>query len=754
MSVRLELKNTDVFDITIKPYAKRFYSDESSYGIYMCYNMGKDYDIKSRKNTDIFDEVKYKLEKITVVGTMPELVIGKEYKITATKGYHKTYGDNYTLVALHTVEITKDDEWSLLEELVSPSMFKKITDVYPKPISSLLDGTFVKSKIKGMQQKQYDNLIIKAKEFINYAKALTGLSKFGISFSIIKKLVKQYKSPEVAIKTVMNDPYVLYRDIKGIGFKTADEIATSIGLEPNCSQRKFAGIIYALELSQNLGNTWADKYEIKETAERVLDTYIPDFDDIIQNEIFYVKDNMLSMIHIYNCEVDIALELQRLSSVVSLPPYRNDAIQKEIQHLETLLNIQYTDEQKELFYRVNSNNVVILTGYAGTGKTTLLNGCLKMLENVTQNILLVSPTAKASKVLAKSTGRNAMTIHRALITTPMGFFYKKDNQKEMDIIVIDEASMIDIFLFRHLLFAIPDGCKVVIVGDPAQLESISVGNILQDLITSEMLPVVKLETVFRQALDSGILSVATQVRSGEKFYSSKDETLEIGVNKDFKAWFSTKEDCCDKILKLYKKCIENTSLEDILVISPMKKGYSGVQYLNNCLQQIANPPDDCKPEFETKRCKFRLGDKVRHTKNDYRAIWYDDMLEPIEDKLGVFNGDFGVIKHIYNDTQTMYVDYGDKIIKYSTKKLAYVDLAYAITCHSSQGSQANVVIGCMDMSHYMNLKRNLLYTMITRASETIYMVIQQKACNMALANNSVAVKKTFLSGIMKVLLKK
>jgi RecD/TraA family predicted helicase len=372
-----------------------------------------------------------------------------------------------------------------------------------------------------------------------------------------------------------------------------------------------------------------------------------------------------------------------------------------------------------------------------------------MLSPKLKCIMLVSPTAKAAKVLSKSTGREATTIHRALKWKRGGFEYNLNNKLHCDLMVIDESSMIDIYLFRSLIQAIPDGCRILLIGDTAQLESISVGNVLHDIINSNIYTVVALTQVFRQALESGILYAATQVREGNKFYldNNPDEGLEMGSKKDCRVWFGRKETSLNRVVAFYSQCIKLWDIEDILVISPMKKGNSGINILNKTLQDVSNPLCASKLEVKLDSVVFRVGDKVRHTRNDYNAIWLDANFEPInESKTGVFNGDFGMITAI--ESNIIYVDYGDKIIQYP-KPYKYLDLAYAITCHSSQGSQSKIVIGVVDISHYMNLKRNLVYTLMTRAEERLFMVIEKKAMGIAIYNNTIPKKRTFLESIIR-----
>jgi RecD/TraA family predicted helicase len=421
-------------------------------------------------------------------------------------------------------------------------------------------------------------------------------------------------------------------------------------------------------------------------------------------------------------------------------------IEQKLALMEKQLKVTYEAKQRRLFFEGNRNKIVVLTGFAGTGKSFLINGYLKIMESKFNSIMLVSPTAKAAKVLSKATGRTATTIHRALKWMFGKFVHNLHNKLRCDLIVVDEASMIDIYLFRSLLQALPDNCRMVIIGDTAQLESVAVGNVLHDIINSQCFPVISLTEVYRQALDSGSLLAATLVRQGRKFYDENMLNCEMGLERDFKAWFGTKEQSCDRVKSLYASAVKIWDTEDILVITPMKIGNAGVVNLNKELQNIANPLQRQK-QLVVNKNTFRENDKVRHTKNDYQAPWLDKDYNQVESQeKGVFNGDFGKIKEIVGNL--IYVDYGDKIIRYIPPYQS-LDLAYAITVHSSQGSQSPVVIGVLDVSHYLNLKRNLLYTMMTRAENNLYLIAQKKALGMAISNNTIPQKQTFLEEHLK-----
>ncbi|MGE5438101.1 MAG: AAA family ATPase [Syntrophothermus sp.] len=733
-----------LYKLRLQPVLERFYNDD--YGIYLCLDLDTE-----RIEQGALGEDCNAYDKFVITGNMQRLSIGKDYECLAELIYHQVYGEQFHVKSIYcNSDNTKEDECNMLREFVATSIYEQIVKIYEYPVSAVLKGEFDYGLISGMGEVRYKSLYDKVVENQKYVKALSNLGKYGISFLDIKRVVETYGSCELAIEKVQKNPYILYHDIKGIGFLKADMLAQTFGIAKQSVIRIHAGIIYTLELNEYKGNTWANIDMLKLEVENVLGLSIDDntFVECILDKTFYAKGNVIAMKKLYDCEMNIAIELDRIFKCKTNFQFDDySKVNDKIESIENELNIKYTQKQQELFYLMLQHNLVVLTGYAGTGKTMCVNGILKMLSEEKLRIMLVSPTAKAAKVLSKSTGIEATTIHRALKWQSGKFQHDKNNQLICDVIVIDESSMIDIYLFRSLIQAIPDGCKVLLIGDTAQLESISVGNVLHDIINSGKYPVISLTHVFRQALVSGILYCATEVRNGSKFYAECDEHRKIGG--DCNIWFGKKDDSLNRVLQVYSECIKKWKLDDILVISPMKKGNSGIIMLNKALQAIVNPVGESELYVESNGITFRTGDKVRHTKNDYNAQWLDKKFESIERKFGVYNGDFGIVSCIeyHNNNKNIYVDYGDKIIMYK-KPYRYLDLAYAITCHSSQGSQSSVVIGVIDMSHYMNLKRNLVYTMITRAEDRLFIIAEKKALGIAICNNTISKKQTFLQSFI------
>lgn len=739
-------QSTTLLDLNLEPFYERYYSEDTAYGVYVCYNL--DTEVKSEDYFGFGSTTSF--QEVTIVGNFPRLTIGKKYTAKGEIVFHKQYGEQVKIHSIFSPESnTQTDEQEFIRFLVTDLQFKNILKIYPMPVTAIMDGTFNYKKVKGFGQKNYTLLKTKVESNYNNMKAMSVLGGYGLKFNIIKRLVKTYGSADLAIQKVMDNPYLLYTEVDGIGFKKADQIAQAIGFDFHSPKRILAGIMYSIELQESKGNTYGLISNIKQNAEDILNLEIENVDEFLDSLDFYVdkENNIIALKKTWQCEKDIAEELHRLNGAETTLLFPEEEIYKYINEIQQELGIEYTDEQKLLFHEVNRSNLIMLTGFAGVGKTFTLNGCLKMLDKKIKDVSLAAPTAKAAKVIENSTGRKASTIHRLLYWSPDGFIYNKENQLDAEIVIIDEISMCDIWLFRSLIKAIPDGCKLILVGDPAQLESVATGNVLHDIINSKCFPVIKLQTVFRQALKSGILSSATDVRQGIKPYDSKSESLELGATKDCRLWFGEKTDTAKRIAMIYKSCLKKWSVDNIMTIVPMHKGQSGVNELNSILQAIANPQDGTKNELILNSRMFREGDRVGHTKNDYLANWLDKNYEYVGID-GVLNGDTGIIREINTSERLIYVDYGDKIIEYNSGNFDQLQLSYVITCHRSQGSQSPVVIMGIDISAYMNLKRSLVYTSITRASQQLFIVAERKALSMAIHNNALVLKKTFLCDLL------
>jgi exodeoxyribonuclease V alpha subunit len=550
------------------------------------------------------------------------------------------------------------------------------------------------------------------------------------------KIFKAYG--DKAISVVKENPYRLALDISGIGFKTADKIARSMGIDPNSQIRAEAGIIHVLSELVDEGHVYYPYEELKEKAAELLevDQGILDMalatlaqqERVLIEELPELKAVYLTPLHV--AEVNVA---RRLKTLIESPkqPLQID-IEKAIEWVQGTNHIELAETQKQALRKAITGKVLVLTGGPGTGKTTLVNSLVRILEKKRQLIVLASPTGRAAKRLSEVTGREAKTIHRLLEFSPKegGFKRNEDNPLDADLVVIDEASMVDILLMNNLLKAIPLAATLVLVGDVDQLPSVGPGNVLKDVIASGCVETVILTEIFRQAQESLIIVNAHRVNRGE-FPQLKPQP---GQRSDF---YYVEKNTPEEVLGVIKElCIKRlpnafhlSPLDDIQVMTPMHRGTVGVANLNAELQALLNP----EGKVITRGGRlFRINDKVMQIKNNYEK--------------DVFNGDIGRIIGIDFEEQRVKVRFEDRVVDYELSDLDDLVLAYAISIHKSQGAEYPAVVVPLLSQHYIMLQRNLLYTAITRAKRLVVLVGSKRAIAIAVKNNKVQHRYTNLAG--------
>lgn len=493
--------------------------------------------------------------------------------------------------------------------------------------------------------------------------------------------------------------------------------------------------------------SYVEEYIGKESIEYEISEYIKD-----NNNLLLIDNVKLTTKRAYNTEVFIKNELLKLDNY-HIDYENNEKIENFIIKQEVTQGFKYDEVQNKAFHDAINSNIFILTGAAGSGKSTIVNGLLNYFDESNLSYVLLSPSAKAAKVLENYTNREAMTIHRGLNWTVGGFGYNKDNKLPYDIIIVDEISMVGIYLFKSLIEAIENGSKLILIGDPFQLPSIEPGSILDDLLQSEKFKSVKLTKVFRQAEESGIINIATKVRNGEYFITNNEKQYKYyGCKEDAVFIPANKTNNLKIMVEMYGRLLnKGYNQDDIIITVPTNIGQCGTKVINKLLQEINNPYDSNKKQIEFK-CDndeikyFREGDKVIHIKNDYYAEWYDDNFEVIENKMGIFNGDIGKIIRI--DCSIVWVKYDCKIIRYDISELENLLHAWCLSVHKLQGSSTKAIIMGLDSRHYFMAKRALVYTGITRASELLVFCGEPWLVNQAIDNNEVLYKRTFLKDLL------
>ena len=531
------------------------------------------------------------------------------------------------------------------------------------------------------------------------------------------------------------NPYQIADHVQGVGFKTADEIASKVGIHTDSDFRIRSGIFYVLLQSVAEGHVYLPQKELLRRAVDLLEVEICDIEkylmDLAMEKKVVIKEKedgiRVYPAHYYYLELNTAKMLHDLNVSYEIP---EDAIEKRIRQIEEDAELSLDELQRTAVKEAVRNGVLVLTGGPGTGKTTTINAMIHFFESEGMDICLAAPTGRAAKRMTEATGCEARTIHRMLelAYTPennenrMEFARNQENPLETDVIIIDEMSMVDLPLMHVLLNAIVVGTRVILVGDQDQLPSVGAGSVLKDLIKSERFPVIRLTKIFRQAEQSDIVVNAHKINRGEPV---------ILDNKSRDFFFLKRQDAntiISVIITLIQKKLPkyvNADPFDIQVLTPMRKGLLGVERLNVILQQYLNPPDKKKDEKEYGTKLFRVGDKVMQIKNNYQLEWeIATKYGLVVDKgIGVFNGDIGRITEINSYTETVEVEYEEKKkVEYPFQLLDELELAYAITIHKSQGSEYPAVVIPLLQGPRQLYHRNLIYTAVTRAKQCVTLV--------------------------------
>ena len=675
-------------------------------------------------------------DDVICTGRFPGLTEGETIEVSGEWVDHPTYGVQLKVLNYEIIEPTDilDMERYLASGAIKgigPSTAKKIIKHFGEDTFRIIEEEPERlSEIKGITERKAISIATQMSERHELRNVVMFMQKYGISNSMAIKLYDEYGSQIKSI--ILNNPYKLAREVNGIGFKRADEIAAKTGVKLDSEFRIQCGIIHCLKEASTDGHTYLPREELIRSAYELLGVCESDIerqlDELkIERQLIEVKSE--DRLNIYlseyyqiekNCAVKL-LTLTRYSDKISA-----SELDREIKSIESELDIELHDLQREAVVKALSEGLFILTGGPGTGKTTTIKSIISGLERRNLRFVLAAPTGRAAKRMSETTGYEASTIHRLLSIkhnpeerADAYFEMNEDNPLDVDAVIIDEASMVDIFLFNSLLKAISPGCKLIIVGDSNQLPSVGPGQVLKDMLDSGVCPNVELKYIFRQSNESHIVTYAHMINNGEQI----DFTIKY---EDF---FLLKRDNYEEIRQalLYLICEKlpkhfNTSPMQIQVLTPMKKGALGVWELNRILQECINPPSDKKVELEYGENIFRVGDKVMQTKNNYDMEW--DIMSTYgisaQRGKGVFNGDIGIIDHINKPSRLIRITFDDgREAEYSYETLEELELAYAITIHKSQGSEYPVVIMPLLGGPRSLLYRNLLYTGVTRAKDCV-----------------------------------
>lgn len=677
-------------------------------------------------------------EEITCVGIFHYIGEGEYLELHGEYIEHPSYGEQLSVKEYEI--IAPEDEISMIRYLgsgaikgVKISTATKIVNRFKKDTFRIMEEEPERlAEIKGISLNKAKEIAMQMEEKKDMRKAMIFLGQYGISMSLAVKIYNFYGPGLYDVVRV--NPYKMADDIDGIGFKIADEIASHVGINTDSDFRIKSGILYALQQAGINGNVYLPYNQLIRQAEELLgltevnlDKHLTDLS--IEKRIIIREENDEKVIYssqFYFTELSIARYLNDLN--VSSKTDEKKVIEK-LNEIEDSEGIALDEMQERAVIEAVKCGLLIITGGPGTGKTTTIKTIIRYFENQGMEILLAAPTGRAAKRMKETTGFDAVTIHRLLELNgnpdegQNGQFERNElNPLEADVIIIDEMSMVDIFLMQSLLKAITVGTRLILVGDVNQLPSVGPGNVLRDIIMSETFNVVCLEKIFRQAASSDIVINAHKINRGEEVNLAKKSNDFLFIRRE------DADSIINAMLTLIREKLPpyvDADVNDIQVLTPTRKGLLGVERLNSILQRFLNPPDKTKIEKEMANCVFREGDKIMQIKNDYQIQW--EMRGKygiaVDSGMGVFNGDVGIIRRINNYTEYLEVEFEEnKFVMYSFKQLDELELAYAVTIHKSQGSEYPAVVMPMYPGPRMLMNRNLLYTAVTRAKKCVCMV--------------------------------
>ena len=684
-------------------------------------------------------------DEITIVGYLPFINVGDTIKVVGKMVEHQEYGEQFKV---DTFEKQMPQTTEALERYlangtikgVGPATARKIIETFGDDTINVMK--FEPSKLAQIRGISKDKAIEISDSFLENWEVwqIVGfLDKFGIGPQNAETI---YKSLGInAIEQIQSNPYILVDLVNKVNFNQIDKMALDIGIEYNNEKRIRSGVKHALLLTTYNGHCAVVYENLLKFVHELLGVREDEIEDVlinmkVKNDIVIEEREGYEWVYLYQyyqAEKNVAEKL------IQLDKYKNikkiSKFEKELEITEAKSNIELSEEQKEAIKQINNNNVCVITGGPGTGKTTIIKAIIDLYKHNEMKPVLCAPTGRAAKRMTETTGIEAKTLHRLL---EIGSFSSSENQNnntnlsvtpiDADIIIVDEMSMVDIFLMNYLCRAIYNGTKLVLVGDTDQLPSVGPGNVLKDIIESEVITTITLNKIFRQAAQSKIIMNSHRVNDGQSFISK--EEIQNSNEKYVEDFFYIDENDKNKILyqvlslsgERLKKFGDYDFIKNIQIITPTKKGELGTKELNKRLQQEINPQSEYKKEKKFGDSIFREGDRIMQIKNNYEIYWEKNK-KSFESGSGIFNGEFGTIQKIDEKEKNIQIKFDDdKIAWYAFSELEQIEHAYSITVHKAQGSEFDVVIMVIAPSAPMLLTRNLLYTGMTRAKKLLIMV--------------------------------
>lgn len=672
---------------------------------------------------------------VLMTGYMPDYSEQFTYRFTGEFANHPKYGKQFKIASYQS--IGTDDSEAIIRYLssslfhgIGPTLAKQIVDnLGVNALEKIVENPDILNNIRGMteeRKKTIEEVLTKKDE---QQKTLQFLIGHGISLKMATKIIGVY--PENTIEIVSSNPYVLAENVEGIGFKMADELAMSLEFSKEHPYRLQAALLYLIKQEcMNRGSTYL-VYNVIASRFLQLFPFVTSVDEsleaLLQDEKIILNDEKYYPSNLYNAEVLISNVLKRYIAGVSNPDYDFEDVEEGLATLEETWNIEYDESQREAIYSFLENDLMILSGGPGTGKTTIVKAMLALYRKIEpgKKIALVAPTGRAAKRLSEACDLEATTIHRLLkwdVHTNV-FNHDENHPIEADLLIIDEFSMVDTYLFSRLLAACGQVTKILMIGDEQQLPSIAPGQVLYDLIETNQIECVFLKHIFRQQAKSGIISISHAIR-----HNDFGKLNEMNNYSDIHFMPCREQDVIRFVSKIIQKAVdEGYDLYDFQVLSPMYQGAAGIDMINEALQNLLNPKEEGKNEVRIFQHIFREGDKVLQLKN-----------RP-EDN--VFNGDIGIIIEIqkkdgfYYQQDKVVVDFEGDIVEYTSQDFNQLTLAYCMSIHKAQGSEFKIVVMPLVSRHGRMLKKNLIYTGMTRAKQALFLIGEKDAFTLGITRN-------------------
>ena len=670
-------------------------------------------------------------EQLTAVGVMPPVSAGDKVVMTGWFSEHKIYGKQFSA---RTCEICRPSESAdILRYLssgavrgIGPSTARRLVESFGDSTLDVMENQPERvAQLKGISAEKAQDFAAQLKANAGIRTLMLYLGEYGISNASAIKIFNVFGTSSV--ERIKENPYCLCQGDWGVSFERADFIAKKEQLPADSEVRVGAGLSYILRHNEGNGHTCLPKDKLTQLASEFLNVPHGRAAEVLEQMLFdrtLIADTVDDRAFVFTQQQHLneMYIASRIKMMLSFPAEPEKNIESAVSEQERDNHIRYADLQKEAITAALSEGLLVLTGGPGTGKTTTLNAIIKILQSRGKRVLLAAPTGRAAQRMSALTGDEAKTLHRLLGVNwdkndnPV-FQKNEQNQLKCDALIIDEVSMVDSFIFASVMRALPLGCRLILVGDSDQLPSVGPGNVLGDLTDSGMLPVVRLNEIFRQAQQSLIVTNAHKIVNGQMPVLNRADKDFFFMPRSAKAEISAV--ICDLCQTRLPNAYGYSAFENIQVLSPSRKGDLGTVELNEKLQGCLNPPSDDKAEATIGGKTFREGDKVMQTKNDYDILWTRENGETGE---GVFNGDIGIIEKIDRRNKIIRVHFDDKTANLSYEACANLDFSYAVTVHKSQGSEYRAVILALPAGMPMLKTRSVLYTAFTRARELLVVI--------------------------------